>query len=166
MFEILYGIIFFVATILLAHFSKSIIQKWLPKNLQVSRLIQSITRTIILLIGVLGGLSIGGANISSIITGLGLIGFALGFALKDVFSNLLSGALILIYQPFTQGDTIVFDKQQGEVLLIDLRYTVLRINDEDILLIPNSSLLTNSLIVKSNGVGITAQLNEREIKND
>ena len=41
-----------------------------------------------------------GINVSALVAGLGLTGFALGFALKDIISNLLSGVLILLYRPF------------------------------------------------------------------
>ena len=49
------------------------------------------------------------------IAGLGITGFALGFAMKDIFSNLISGILILIYKPFNINDNITIDKYSGTV---------------------------------------------------
>jgi small-conductance mechanosensitive channel len=87
-----------------------------------------------------------GINVNAMVAGLGLGGFALGFALKDALSNLLSGALILIYHPFTLGDTINVTGCQGIVLEINLRYTILQ-GENKVYLIPNSSLFTNNIEV-------------------
>jgi small-conductance mechanosensitive channel len=85
-----------------------------------------------------------GVNVSALVASLGLTGFALGFALKDALSNLLAGALILIYQPFRCGDTIKVAGCEGEVTEINLRYTILR-GDGKTHLIPNATLYTNTV---------------------
>jgi small-conductance mechanosensitive channel len=77
---------------------------------------------------------------------LGLTGFALGFALKDSLANLLAGAMILFYRPFRRGAHITVSGLEGVVKDIDLRYTTLVMNERRILL-PNSTLLTNPVIV-------------------
>jgi small conductance mechanosensitive channel len=74
------------------------------------------------LISALGTLEI---NVSALVVSLGLAGFALGFSFKDFLSNLLSGVLILFYQPFTVGSTISGSQLDREVVDINLRYTVL-----------------------------------------
>lgn len=56
--------------------------------------------------GVIAGVGTMGVNISPITAGLGLGGFAVGFALRDAASNFLAGALILVYRPFNTGDTL------------------------------------------------------------
>jgi small-conductance mechanosensitive channel len=80
------------------------------------------------------------------VAGLGLTGFALGFALKDTISNLLSGILILLYQPFKIGNTIKVSGYEGDVVSIDLRYTELN-SEGNKILIPNSKLFTDPIIV-------------------
>ncbi|MFA6568458.1 MAG: mechanosensitive ion channel domain-containing protein [Victivallales bacterium] len=97
-------------------------------------------------IGAITALGTLGINVNAMVAGLGLGGFALGFALKDALSNLLSGALILIYHPFTVGDRITVTGCQGIVLEINLRYTILQ-GENRIYLIPNSSLFTNNIEV-------------------
>ena len=79
---------------------------------------------------------------------LGLTGFAVGFALKDSISNLLSGVLILIHRPFSVGDTIKVKTFEGLVSAIDLRYTQLERDGEKIL-VPNSLLFTNPISIQS-----------------
>ena len=106
----------------------------------------NITIVIFGLITALGTLKI---NVSALVAGLGLTGFALGFAFKDTISNLLSGVLILIYHPFKIGDRIIISGFEGLVISIDLRYTQLK-KDEEKILIPNSKLFTEAIrVVKS-----------------
>jgi len=87
-----------------------------------------------------------GINVSAIVAGLGLTGFALGFALKDTISNLLSGILILLYQPFKIGNAIRVSGYEGEVVSIDLRYTELN-SEGNRVLIPNSKLFIDPITV-------------------
>lgn len=103
----------------------------------------SITLTIFGLVTALGTL---GINVSALVAGLGLTGFALGFALKDSISNLLSGILILLYRPFRIGNRIKVSSYQGKVISVDLRYTQLD-SEGDRVLIPNSKLFTDPVVV-------------------
>ena len=87
-----------------------------------------------------------GINVSALVAGLGLTGFALGFALKDTISNLLSGVLILLYRPFEIGNSIKISGYEGIVVSIDLRYTELD-SEGNKVLIPNSKLFTDPITV-------------------
>ncbi len=87
-----------------------------------------------------------GINVSALVAGLGLTGFALGFAMKDTISNLLSGVLILLYRPFEVGNRIQISGYEGTVISIDLRYTKLD-SEENKVLIPNSKLFTDPITV-------------------
>lgn len=87
-----------------------------------------------------------GINVSALVAGLGLTGFALGFALKDTISNLLSGVLILLYRPFEIGNRIRISGYEGIVASIDLRYTELE-GERSKILIPNSKSFTDPITV-------------------
>ena len=87
-----------------------------------------------------------GINISALVAGLGLTGFALGFALKDTIANLLSGVLILLYRPFEKGNRIKILGFEGVVVSIDLRYTELD-SEGNKVLIPNSKLFSDPITV-------------------
>ena len=114
---------------------------------QILKLSGKTIKFLILGIGAITALGTLGINVNAMVAGLGLGGFALGFALKDALSNILSGALILIYHPFTVGDTITVTGCHGIVLEINLRYTILQ-GESKIYLIPNSALFTNNIEVK------------------
>src|SRR5215472_72317 len=100
----------------------------------------------LLVVGAISALGTMGVDVSVLVAGLGLTGFALGFALKDTVSNALSGILVLIYRPFRINDRISVTDLEGTVREINLRYTVLEAEDKTIL-IPNSSLFTNPVKV-------------------
>lgn len=85
-------------------------------------------------------------DVSALVAGLGLTGFALGFALRDALSNVLAGVMILFYRPFHRGARISVAGLEGTVTAIDLRYTALVAGGRRIL-IPNSNLLTNPITV-------------------
>ena len=110
-------------------------------------LLGQIAKVAIISFGAVTALGTLGINVSALVAGLGLTGFALGFALKDALSNMLCGFLILIYHPFRVGDEISVTGLDGRVVNIDLRYTTLEA-DGKALLIPNSNLFTNPIIVQ------------------
>ena len=100
----------------------------------------------LLIFGLITALGTLGVNVSALVAGLGLTGFALGYAMKDTISNLLSGVLILLYRPFTIGDNIKISGYKGIVISIDLRYTELD-SDGNKVLIPNSKLFTDPITI-------------------
>ena len=138
-------VIFFIA----AKITRSAIAKG-SKQLKIDGSLTSLlartSSVTLILFGFITALGTLGINVSALVAGLGLTGFALGFALKDTISNLLSGVLILIYHPFQIGDTIKIAGYEGAVVSIDLRYTELT-SDENKILIPNSKLFTDPIVV-------------------
>ena len=110
----------------------------------------------LLAFGVITAIGTVGVDVKALVAGLGLTGFALGFALKDIISNTLAGALILLYKPFHRGDHIEIvlgtGVVEGVVDGIDMRYTTLRSADGTRGLIPNASLFTNAIKVRGGHV--------------
>src|SRR3954463_6985292 len=106
----------------------------------LGELLASVARISLWVLGLVTALGTLGINITGIVAGLGLTGFALGFALQDSIANLLAGVMILIYRPFEPGDYIECAGFAGRVIRVDLRYTELDAEAECVL-IPNSKLL-------------------------
>ena len=144
------GVLIVIAIfILLSSMSKRIILKIsarLKLDSSLTHLFARSSRVALIIIGMITALGTIGIDVSALVAGLGLTGFALGFALKDTISNILSGVLILLYRPFKIGDKIKILGHYGQVLSIDLRYTKLAIEDANIL-IPNSKLFTDPITV-------------------
>ena len=100
-----------------------------------------------LILGLITALGTLGVNISAIVAGLGLSGFAFGFAFKDMLSNFISGVLIFIYEPFKLGDTIEVEGKTGKVIDINLRYVTIEAEDQKVL-VPNSISVSKVISVK------------------
>lgn len=104
------------------------------------------SRITFIILGLVTALGTVGINVSALVAGLGLTGFALGFALKDTISNILSGVLILLYRPFNINDKIKVAGFEGNVISVDLRYTRLE-SEVGTVLIPNSKCFTDPVVV-------------------
>jgi small conductance mechanosensitive channel len=100
----------------------------------------------ILIFGIITALGAAGLNVTALVTGLGLTGFALGFALKDVLSNLLSGIMLLLYRPFNIGDHIRMGEYEGTIETIRMRDTLVRAADGRLIVIPNTKLITDVVV--------------------
>ena len=88
-------------------------------------------------------------NPGDIIAGLGVSSIAIGFAFKDILQNWLAGLLILLRQPFEIGDQIKVEGFEGTVKHIETRATVIRTYDGQKVVIPNSEIYTNAVLVKT-----------------
>ncbi len=91
----------------------------------------------ILLIIILSNL---GINVSGLIAGLGIMGFIVGFALKDTLGNLASGVFILFHRPFRVHDWIKVGGVVGGVEHIGIAACVLKSPDNVKITIPNSKI--------------------------
>ena len=150
--KLLFAFFVFGLCVVVAHFLKGKIRRLGAKvhstKQDVITLLSYTAYVAILAVGAITSLGIIGVNIAALVAGLGLTGFAVGFAFKDIISNLLAGILIILYSPFKVGSVIKVGAYEGKVIEINLRYTVVRSDDENIILVPNSTMLTNIIIVK------------------
>lgn len=90
-----------------------------------------------------------GLRLGDIIATLGLGSVAIGFAFQDIFKNFLAGILILVQQPFRIDDQIVVDSYEGTVERIDIRTTKIKTYQGEQILIPNSTMFTSAVTVKT-----------------
>ncbi len=142
-------VVIFIVFFILAKIAKRIIisaAERLKFDANLTLLFSRTSSITLIIFGFVTALGTLGINVSALVAGLGLTGFALGFALKDTISNLLSGVLILLYRPFEKGNCIKISGYEGTVISIDLRYTELD-SEGNKVLIPNSKLFTDPVIV-------------------
>ena len=141
------GLLMMAVALLAAHLIRFVLRRVFRKYEwagRVGNLLATSVYYVILIIGILTGLSTMGVSVAPIIAGLGLGGFALGFALRDALSNLLAGVLIIVYHPFKEGDVISVSGCEGTVTETNLRYTVL-VSDHERFMVPNSLIFKNPL---------------------
>jgi small conductance mechanosensitive channel len=103
---------------------------------------------VVILLGGIVSLSILGwtSLLYSALTAAGVFSVILGFAVKDVAANFVSGIFLLIDQPFAPGDFIEVGEHSGSVDNISLRTTTLVTLDGPVVHIPNSVLAVQPTI--------------------
>jgi small-conductance mechanosensitive channel len=100
----------------------------------------------LLVFGAITALGTAGLDVRALVAGLGLTGFALGFALKDVLSNFVAGVMLLAYRPFHIGDLIEMGEFAGIIETIRIRDTLVRAPDGRLVIIPNTKLITEVVV--------------------
>ena len=139
-------ILFIIITVIVDRVLKKIESRFDSSAYQSFRLVSNSQRAIILFIGVFLALSKLGFDIGGLVAGLGLTGFALGFALKDAISNIVAGIMIVLYKPIILGNKIEVTGSKGIVVDLNLRYITVKA-DGVLHLIPNSMLLNNKISI-------------------
>lgn len=116
------------------------------ENITTESLIKQVAYYSVWTLGIVVALDALGFEPQTVVTGLGLTGLALGFALKDILSNFISGILILTLRPFELGDQIVVGETEGSVERIELRATQIRTYDGRVVIVPNAEVFTSRII--------------------
>ncbi len=98
--------------------------------------------------------------IYTVLTAAGVMGIVVGFAVKEIASNAISGLIIKVNQPFREGHYIsVEGSESGTVKKVSVYSTELVRSDGIRTTIPNSKLITSTLVNYS-----TARKRRAEIK--
>ncbi len=108
--------------------------------------VDSLYKTTILLFGIVMAASQVGINIAAALTGIGVVGVAVGFAAQETLANMIAGFLIFWDQPFKIGDYITAQNLYGEVTAITMRTTRIRTQENTYVVIPNSQIIGNLLV--------------------
>lgn len=93
-----------------------------------------------------------GINITPLLAGASVAGFAISFAAKDTLANVISGVLLVLDRPFQVGDRIelwgapVDQATWGDVVEIGLRATRIRTSDNITVIIPNSVITQRDIV--------------------
>lgn len=85
-------------------------------------------------------------NVTAFLTGLGIIGFTLGFAMQNIVQNFVSGVILLVQQPFRVRDNVGIAGFDGTVLKIGLRTTEIKALDGRIIFLPNADVLAQPIV--------------------
>lgn len=97
-------------------------------------------------LGSIVALSVLGLDFAALLGALGLTSVAIGFSLKDVLSNYMSGVILLAARPFRINDQVVVGDYEGTVVQIQLRATTMLTYDGRLVYIPNQQVFQSSVI--------------------
>ncbi|WP_050780061.1 mechanosensitive ion channel family protein [Crocosphaera chwakensis] len=109
-------------------------------------LIGRLSYGLVWVIGSVIALGVLGIDFAALLGALGLTSVAIGFSLKDVLSNYISGVILLAARPFRINDQVVIDVYEGTITQIQLRATTLKTYDGRLVYIPNQEVFQASII--------------------
>jgi small conductance mechanosensitive channel len=86
-----------------------------------------------------------GVEIAALLTGVSIIGLAIGFAAQDSLANLIASVVVFLDKPFRIGDWVTVDGQYGRIQRITFRSTRILTTDGDVLVFPNIFVIGNKV---------------------
>lgn len=102
-----------------------------------------------IIISLIVGIAVMGGSFSSIAIVAGALSFGAGLGLQNTVSNLVAGLTILFERPIKVGDWVIIDGQEGIVKRINMRSTEVETWNKSNAIIPNSDILSKSLVNKT-----------------
>ena len=113
----------------------------------VAKLISRIVAVVVVLLGLFLALSVMDLedSISGLLTGAGISGIVIGLALQGTLSNTISGVVLSFRKNIRLGNWVETTGYAGEVIDIALNYLVLKEADNNIVVIPNKTILENPI---------------------
>ncbi|MDP1808044.1 MAG: mechanosensitive ion channel family protein [Actinomycetota bacterium] len=155
--HVLLGLLVFLVFLLIALAVRKAIRAAIARMStqgQVDHIVAQLAYVAVLAIGAVAALSAGfGVNVTALVASLGLAGFAIGFAVKDVLSNSLAGVLILVQRPFTIGDEVALAGAEGRVAAVRVRDTLIKTGEGTLVYVPNS-IIFNSIVTNKSAYGV------------
>ena len=135
-YRLLAGVPLLVLALLIV-WASWLLGRWISRRKLIDRaartnpFMQDLTRTtvrwLVLGAGVVVALELMQATalVGAVLGTAGVLGVALGFAFKDILENYLAGILMSVRQPFSPRDHVVIDGNEGIVLSLTSRATIL-----------------------------------------
>lgn len=119
---------------------RAVLDRIASRNPFLRDLARTTVRWLVVLVGVLIALEIMDATalVGAVLGTAGVMGVALGFAFKDILENYLAGILMSTRQPFAPRDHVVIDGNEGIVVALNSRSTILMTLDGNHVRLPNA----------------------------
>ena len=130
---------------LLSHFLEKRIRENSALSPSIQVLFIKLSKISLITIAILVGLRIVGLDLTGFSIFTGAVGVGIGFGLQKIFSNLISGIILLLDKSIKPGDVITVGETYGWVNSLGARYTSLITPDGKEFLIPNEDLITQQV---------------------
>lgn len=112
----------------------------------LTSLIHTILRIAIIILALLYILDLWGIEIGPLLAGLGIAGLAVALALQPVLANIFSGISMILDKSLKVGDLVYLEGNiKGKVEKIGLRSTKIHTFDNELIIIPNTTLAESKI---------------------
>lgn len=120
----------------------------LAPNAFIADIYRQILRLGFIIAGLVVALDILGATalLSTILGAAGIVGLAIGFAVKDTVENFIASIMLSVRQPFRPNDAVEINGDQGKVIRLTSRATILLSWDGNHIRIPNSTVFKSRIV--------------------
>lgn len=117
-------------------------------NIFLAELIAVSVKFVFLALGIFVALDILNATavLGAVLGGAGVIGLAIGFAMRDTVDNYVSSVMLSVRQPFRANDHVEIGEHEGHVIRLTSRATILMTLDGNHLRIPNSTVFKSEIL--------------------
>jgi MscS family membrane protein len=118
-------------------------------NSSIAAFMPWIRKFVVAIFAIFSGLAIlqqFGVNTQTFLAGLGLGGLAFALAAQDTVANVFGAAVVAVDQPFKIGDVVTLGEHTGAVEDIGVRSMKLRRGDTSLVVIPNKTVASESII--------------------
>src|SRR5467141_2894648 len=124
-------------------FNRLLARSGLDRSLQYA--IAQVVSNVVLVVGIFIVLENTGIHLAALTVFAGAVGVGVGFGLQNIASNFISGLVILAERPITIGDRVEVAGIAGQVEHIRARSTVIRTNDNIMMIVPNTKFIDSSV---------------------
>ncbi|MUU77138.1 mechanosensitive ion channel family protein [Winogradskyella endarachnes] len=144
------AILVMVTTYFAAKYISRLVGKLIDKKVEQASIKSAISRVssvVVVALGLfvaLGVLNLGKA-LTSLLAGAGVVGLAIGLALQGTLANTFAGLILSFRKKIQIGHWVETTGYSGEVMDINLKDFTLKESDNNIVIIPNKTILDNPL---------------------
>lgn len=133
----------------LTRWTREFAYRWLfaeLKDLGLRNSLSLITQYTAIFIGIIITLYVAGVTLTLLQWAFGIFSFGIGFGLRDIFNNFVTGILLLLERPVKIGDWVTVGDYEGQVTHLGARSITVNTEDHQELMVPNNDLFTKHFV--------------------
>jgi small-conductance mechanosensitive channel len=157
--NLVYALLIVIITLsILPFIQNQLVSNWLTHS-NLSRGAKEATQKLVgyagVAIAVFWAFHVAGVNFKNFAIIAGALSVGIGFGLKNIVSNFISGLILLFERPISRGDWVMVGATEGHVKDISIRSTTIQTFQQADVIVPNSELISNQVTnwMLSNTIG-------------
>lgn len=138
-----------IAVSVVVRVSDTLIRRTPLDNILI-RFATSILKVLLMVMVIIAALNPLGVDTTSLIALIGAAGLAVGLAMQDSLKSLAAGVMLIVTQPFKEGDFVDIAGTMGVVETINILNTQMRTGDNKLIIVPNAQIFGATITNFSN----------------